>query len=165
MSVEKNEAEGTRLDRKLIEMLNEIRVALPGVQVLMAFLLIAPLNAGWVRTTHVQHAVYGVALVSAAVASILLIAPSSYHRLRFKRLFEEGLDHKKEMLITNERLVVGGFLFLSISILSALWVTLDYVFGWGVASLVVLGLLVSMAWFWYGLALSRRLRDPVHGPD
>jgi hypothetical protein len=165
VTVEKNEAEGTRLDRKLIEMLNEIRVALPGVQVLMAFLLIAPLNAGWVRTTHAQHAVYAVALVAAAIASVLLIAPSSYHRLRFKRLLDEGLDNKREMLITNERLVVGGFAFLSISVLSALWVTLDYVFGWGVATLVVVGLMCGVGWFWYGLALTRRMRDPVHGPS
>jgi hypothetical protein len=165
VTVEKQEAEGTRLDRKLIELLNEIRVALPGVQVLMAFLLIAPLNAGWVRTTHVQRVVYGVALVCAAIASILLIAPSSYHRLRFKRLLDEGLEHKRDMLIANERLVIGGFLFLSVSILSALWVTLDLVFGWALASLVVLGLLGGIAWFWYGLPLTRRLRDPVHGPS
>jgi hypothetical protein len=161
---EKDEPEGARLDRKLIELLNELRVALPGVQVLLGFLLVVPFNAGWATTTGAERDVYAVALISAALASILLIAPSSYHRLRFKRLHAEGLDNKKQMLITNDRLAIGGFLFLSVAITASVWVPLAHLFGWVFASVTVFGLAATFGWFWYGLPLSRRFRDPRHGP-
>lgn len=157
-----DESEGARLDRKLIELLNELRVALPGVQVLLAFLLIVPFNTGWDETDSSQHAVYGVSLACAAFASVLLIAPSSYHRLRFKRLVSEGLDNKAEMLITQERLAIGGFLLLSIAITGSVWVTMDLLFGASIASAVAFGLAVSFGWFWYALPLARRARDPKH---
>jgi hypothetical protein len=161
---DKHESEGARLDRKLIEILNEIRVALPGVQVLMAFLLIAPLNAGWSKTTGTQHLAYAIALLSAAFASILLITPSSYHRLRFKRLHPEGIENKKNALIAYEHLTIGGFFFLSISILASVWLSLDYVFGWLTASTVIVWLAAAVGWFWYGLPLGRRFHDPEHKP-
>ena len=161
---EKHEPEGARLDRKLIEMLNEIRVGLPGVQVLMAFLLIAPLNAGWSKTTNIQHAAYAVALLAAVLASILLIAPSSYHRLRFKRLHSEGLENKKQALITYEHLTIAGFFFLSISIMASVWLSLDYVLGWISASIVIAALGAAIGWFWYALPLGRRFQDPEHRP-
>ena len=64
-----------RVNRELIELLNELRVALPGVQFLLAFLLIVPFQQTIDRTTDFQRDVYYVALVASAVASVLLIAP------------------------------------------------------------------------------------------
>jgi hypothetical protein len=84
MSDEDQEKE--RLNRKLIELLNELRIALPGVQVLFAFLLILPFNSGFAETDDLDRAVYAVSLGCAAVASALLIGPAAYHRHRFRRL-------------------------------------------------------------------------------
>ena len=78
------EDEKGRRDRELIELLNELRVAMPGVQVLFAFLLIVPFSSGYPKMTGLQRDVYFVAFLCAAVATILLIAPSAHHRLRFR---------------------------------------------------------------------------------
>ena len=90
------------LDRELIELLNELRVALPGVQVLFAFLLIVPFSNGWDQVTEVQRYVYFVAFLCAAISSAFLIAPSTYHRLRWR----EG--DKEHMLVTANRLAIAG---------------------------------------------------------
>src|SRR5256885_16323521 len=96
------------LDRELIELLNELRVVLPGVQVLFAFLLAVPFANGWARVTDLQRDVFFVAFIATAVASILLIAPSSYHRLRWR----EG--DKEHMLETSNRLAIAGTVFLAL---------------------------------------------------
>src|SRR6266496_6776712 len=84
-SGEPGEDEKTRRDRELIELLNELRVVLPGVQVLFAFLLTVPFSNGYSKMTGSQRDVYFIALLCAAVATILLIAPSTYHRILFRK--------------------------------------------------------------------------------
>ena len=111
------ETESERLDRKLIELLNELRVALPGVQVLFAFLLTLPFSSGFAKTTAFQRDVYASSLVCAVLASILFIAPSSYHRHRFRRLDHETVEDKREMIAAQDRLAIGGFLFLTLAVL------------------------------------------------
>ena len=108
------EQEKERLNRKLIELLNELRIAIPGVQVLFAFLLILPFNSGFVETDDLDRAVYAGSLSCAAVASALLIGPAAYHRHRFRRLEEETASDKKEMIITQDHLAAGGILFLAL---------------------------------------------------
>ncbi len=81
---EPGESPKQRHDRELIELLNELRVALPGVQVLFAFLLAVPFAQGWKKATDFQKDVFFVAFLATAIASALLIAPSSYHRLRWR---------------------------------------------------------------------------------
>ena len=93
------------LDRELIELLNELRVVLPGVQVLFAFLLAVPFSSGWTRVTDLQRDVFFLAFICTAAASILLIAPSAYHRLRWR----EG--DKEQMLRTSNRLAIAGTTF------------------------------------------------------
>ena len=158
------ETEAERLDRKLIELLNEIRIVLPGAQVLFAFLLILPFNSGFRETTHLQRDVYAASLVCAAVSSMLLIAPSSYHRHRFPRLRREGVEGKQEMIATQSRLVVGGIFFLTLAMMGSIYVTLDVLLGVGAAALAVLLLGAGYGWFWYGLPLSRRVRDAGRAP-
>ena len=80
------------LDKEMIELLNELRVALPGVQVLFGFLLILPFSNGWKDVSSVQRDVYFVSLLCTAVASALLIAPSAQHRIRWRA-------HDKEYLL------------------------------------------------------------------
>src|SRR5437763_16905577 len=88
MDKDRPQAEETpkeRADRELIELLNELRVVLPGVTVLLAFLLAVPFANGWTRVTEFQRDVFVVAFLATAVSVAILTAPSSYHRLRFRQ--------------------------------------------------------------------------------
>lgn len=80
-----DESESERLDRELTQLLNETRVAMPGVQVLFAFLLTVPFAAGYARMSDLDKQVYVVTLLASALASAFFIAPSAYHRLLFRR--------------------------------------------------------------------------------
>ena len=135
------------LNRELIELLNELRVALPGVQVLFAFLLAVPFANGWQRVTDFQRDVFFVAFLSTTAATILLIAPSTYHRLRWR-------EHDKEhMLVTANRLTIAGSVFLAAAMVSVVLLITDLLFSLGWALLATALAAAAFAWFWYGLAL------------
>ncbi len=141
------------LNRELIELLNELRVALPGVQVLFAFLLAVPFANGWDRVTVFQRDVFFVAFMCTAAATILLIAPSTYHRLRWR-------EHDKEhMLVTANRLTIAGTAFLALAMISVVLLITDLLFslGWAIAATVAIAL--AFGWFWYGLPLRRQAED------
>jgi len=141
------------LNRELIELLNELRVALPGVQVLFAFLLAVPFATGWRRVTNFQRDVFFVAFLCTAAATILLIAPSTYHRLRWR-------EHDKEhLLVTANRLTIAGSVFLAAAVVSVVLLITDLLFSLGWALLATAVAAVAFAWFWYGLALTRAVRD------
>ncbi len=142
-----------RVNRELIELLNEIRVALPGVQVLFAFMLILPFSQGFAKITHVQRWLYLAAFVCAAVGTALLIAPSSYHRLRFRH------RDKERMLISSSRMAIAGMAFVAVSMTCVVGLISDVVFGTLTGVLAGVGVGAVFAWFWYGLPLSRRLAD------
>jgi hypothetical protein len=148
-----SERKAEDLDRELIELLNELRVALPGVQVLFAFLLAVPFANGWTRVTDLQRDVFFLAFLATAAASILLIAPSAYHRLRWR----EG--DKEQMLRTSNRLAIAGTAFLALGMTAAVFLISDILFkAWwaGLTAGLVAG---AFAWFWYALPLSRRVDD------
>jgi hypothetical protein len=143
----------SKLDRELIELLNELRVTLPGVQVLFAFLLIVPFNQGFERVTELQKYVYFTALVATALGSACLIAPTPYHRIRFR-------DRDKDALLRiGNRLAIVGTAFLAIGITSAVFFVTDFLFNIGVALGVAGGLAVVVAALWYALPLARELQD------
>jgi hypothetical protein len=139
------------LDRELIELLNELRVALPGVQVLFAFLLAVPFSNGWNRVTDLQRDIFFVAFLCALASSMLLIAPSAYHRLRWR----EG--DKERMLTVANQLAIAGTAFLALAMTAVAFLITDVLFsGWWVA--LCTGLTAGgFAWFWYGLPLIRRI--------
>src|SRR3712207_6654331 len=83
---EEGETRKERIDRELMELLNELRVALPGVQFLFAFLLVVPFQQRGAELTDFQRDVYFVTLVAAAVATGLLIAPAAQHRVLFRQI-------------------------------------------------------------------------------
>lgn len=159
MSDEEREKE--RLNRKLIELLNELRIVIPGVQVLFAFLLVLPFNSGFVDTDDLSRAVYAGSLGCAAVASALLIAPAAYHRHRFRRLEEETAEDKEEMIITQDHLAAGGILFLALAMAGSVFMVFEFLFGSVTAALVAGGLVLAYAWFWYALPVSRRIRSSL----
>jgi len=141
------------LDRELIELLNELRVALPGVQVLFAFLLIVPFSNGWDSVTEVQRYDYFVAFLCAAAASAFLIAPSTYHRLRWR----EG--DKEHLLVTANRLAIIGAVFLAGGMAAVVFLITDVLFGNGWAALATALAGAGFSWLWFGLALLRELRQ------
>jgi uncharacterized protein YqhQ len=142
------EQEKERLNRKLIELLNELSIAIPGVQVLFAFLLIVPFNSGFGEMDDLGRAVSAGSLSCAAVASALLIGPAAYHRHRFRRLEEETASDKKEMIITQDHLAAGGILFLALAMAGSVFMVFDVLFGTVTATIVAGSLVFAYAWFW-----------------
>ena len=123
------------------------------MQVLFAFLLAVPFANGWTRVTHFQRDVFFVAFLCTAAATMLLIAPSTYHRLRWR-------EHDKEhMLVTANRLTIAGTVFLAAAMVSVVLLITDLLFSLGWALLATVVVAAAFAWFWYGLALTRAARD------
>ena len=142
-----------RVDRELLELLNELRVALPGVQVLFAFLLILPFTEGFRRVTTGQRAVYLGSLVATALATALLIAPSSYHRIHFRA------GEKERMLFSANKMTIAGTVFLAIAVVQVVFLITDVVYDVLPASIVT-GLVAGwFVWFWYGLPILRHVSD------
>jgi heme O synthase-like polyprenyltransferase len=143
------EDEEHRLDRELIELLNELRVALPGVQVLFAFLLILPFSKGFPKVTETERVVYFVALLCTMLSTALFIAPTAFHRIRFR-------DHDKEHMIkTANRLAIVGTVFLAGAMSCAVYVIGEYVFDVWVGIAATAFTTAAFAWFWYALPLTR----------
>ena len=150
-----------RVNRELIEFLNELRVALPGVQVLFAFLLIVPFQVGFAQVSQIARNVYFVGLVSSAIAIVFLIAPVSYHRLNLRR----GTAEKEELLLTSNRLALFGTAFLGIGIVCSLFVVTDLLFGTAAALLLVLAAAVVIIGLWFGLPIQRRRSGAGEQPE
>jgi amino acid transporter len=141
------------LDRELIELLNELRVTLPGVQVLFAFLLIAPFSQRFALINDLQKYAYLVALTFTALGSAFLIAPTPYHRIRFR-------DRDKEaMLRIANRLAIAGTLCVAIAMSCALFFVTDVLFNAPLPALLTALVAGVIAIFWYALPLARELRD------
>jgi uncharacterized protein DUF6328 len=149
---EPGESPKERHDRELIELLNELRVALPGVQVLFAFLLAVPFANGWKRVTDFQKDVFFIAFLAAAVASALLIAPSAYHRLRFR------VEDKGRIVRISNRLAIAGLLALAVSVDACVLLVTDYIFDKTKAVWTTVGLGIVFLVLWYGLAAWGYLR-------
>jgi hypothetical protein len=149
-----SETEQQRHNRELIELLNELRIALPGVQVLFAFLLTVPFTRGYPMLSSTERAVYFAAFILAAVATALLIAPSSYHRLRFRH------GDKEHLLFLANKLAIAGMLLLAIAMDCVVFVIADVVYGrTAVAVATSLVGLVFVA-LWYVLPLAHARKDP-----
>jgi hypothetical protein len=153
------ESEKERIDRELIELLNELRVALPGVQVLFAFLLVLPFQSAFQQVDQLQRAVYFGALLCAAAATALLIAPSTYHRLHFRAA------DKERVLFTSNNLLLSGTVFMAISMAMVVFLIGDVLYGNVMAALVAAITAGWFGWFWYALPLRSRIAgDPTAQP-
>jgi hypothetical protein len=141
-----------RADRELIELLNELRVVLPGVTVLLAFLLAVPFAKGWPKTTVFQRDVFVVAFLATAVSVAFLTAPSSYHRLRFRH------GNKEHIVKVGNRLTIAGIAASAVSLEAVVLLVMDYVLSLGAAIAAAASLFAVVVTFWYGIALWARLR-------
>lgn len=145
------ETEKERLDRNLAELLGELRVALPGVQVLFAFLLTVPFSRRFADVTQFQKNVYFATLLLTALASALLIAPTAHHRIQFRQ------QDKRHIIEMANRLAIAGLGALALAMVGAVMLVTDFLFG-STATIVVTGATgLLFAVVWYGLPLARRL--------
>lgn len=148
----REETEEERLDRNLSELLQELRVALPGVQVLFAFLLAVPFQQGFEEITNFQKDVYFGTLICTAISAVLLISPSAYHRVTFR------YQQKRKLVFYANRFAIGGLAFLALAMTGAIMLVTDYLFSTA-ATVVTSGLAVlAFGFFWFVLPLQRRLR-------
>jgi hypothetical protein len=139
-----------RINRELIELLNELRVALPGVQFLFAFLLIVPFQQTAAKITDFQRDVYFVALVSAAVATALLIAPAAQHRVLFRQ------KEKEALLKRSSRSAFAGTLVLAVAVVAALLLVVDMMFSRPLAWATAGGVAALLLWWWVAVPLWQR---------
>jgi len=148
----RGETRKERVDRELIELLNELRVALPGVQFLFAFLLIVPFQQTRDQLTDFQKDLYFVALLAAAVATVLLIAPAAQHRVLFRQ------KDKDQLLRRSNLYAFAGLVVLGVAICTAILLVVDVLFGttlaWVAAGVIALMLAVA----WVAVPLWRRAR-------
>jgi predicted neutral ceramidase superfamily lipid hydrolase len=151
----KDESKGERIDRELIELLNELRVALPGVQVLFAFLLTVPFAQGFTYTSQFQRDLFFAVLCVTAISTALLIAPSAWHRLHFRQ------RDKEHLLLTSNTLTIWGLFFLAVAMIGAIALLADVVFR--DTALTVTATIVATGVFgilWAALPLRRRAGTP-----
>jgi Family of unknown function (DUF6328) len=146
------ETHDERVNRELIELLNELRVALPGVQVLFAFLLTLPFTNRFAQIAGADRYTYVGTVVAAGAATALLIAPVSYHRM----VFQQG--RKAQLVRVAHRLAVLGLGCLLLAMLGAVFLAVDVAVRSPVAGSVVGGLAAMYVFLWYVLPFVRRRR-------
>ena len=112
-----------------------------------------PFTQRFGEVTDLQKDVYFLTFLCAAIATALLIAPSAYHRLDWRR------GDKEHLLVVSNRLVIAGTVFLALAISGSVFVVTDILFEATSAALVAAVTAAFFGWFWYGLPLLRRLRD------
>lgn len=142
-----------RVDRELVELLNELRVALSGTTVLFAFLLTLPFSQGFAKLTTLQESVYFATFLTAAITTALLMAPTSYHRLKFR----EG--DKEQMLFTANKLAIAGIATLTLTVAGSVFLVADILYGSRVAALVAAIVTLFVAYWWFVLPLTRKVRS------
>jgi hypothetical protein len=141
-----------RLDRNLSELLQELRVAQTGVQVLFAFLLVLPFNNRFAHVSTYERGVYFATLLLAAAATLFFIAPSAHHRILFR------LQEKRHIVLVANYLALVGTACLALAMTGAVLLITTFLFGTVTGAVVAGVTLVAFVVVWYGVPLRRRLR-------
>ena len=144
------ERKGERLDRELMELLQELRVMLPGVQVLLAFLLTAPFQQRFAQLPGSMRNAFFASIACATVATVLLIAPSAHHRLRWRA------GEKERLLRIGNQMALWGTVFLAAAIVLALYVVTNVLFTSELALATAVAAVIVFAGLWYVLPLAWR---------
>jgi Family of unknown function (DUF6328) len=152
-SAGQRESDSDRSERQLGELLSEVRIAMPGVQLLFAFLLVVPFNQRFAEASQFQRDVYVVVLLCAAFASALLIAPTAYHRMMFHR------GDRPRLIRSATRMTLAGLVLLALAMTGAVLLVTDFVFSTATSVVCTVLVFAAFAWLWFGLALVRRMRD------
>jgi cobalamin synthase len=158
MAEDDRSKEAIKRDRQMAELLQELRIALPGVQILFAFLLTVPFAQGFQKVTSFQRGLFFAVLLTTAASTICLIAPTATHRLRFHQ------NERAYIIESSNRLLIAGLVFLALAIIGAVTLITDYIFGldshWYWPAIV--GALLFGLWF--VRPLIRHLRGLSSGP-
>ena len=147
---QRDEEAKERHHRELVELLNELRVALPGVQVLFAFLLTVPFTSRFDSLTSAQTNVFLGAFLATGIASLLLIAPSAYHRIRFRDGDEE------RMMRTANRWALAGLSFLAMALVLVVYLVAELVASTAFAIIAAVTFAALALSLWFALPMSRR---------
>ena len=147
--------EDEKRDRQMLELLNELRVALPGVQILFGFLLTVPFAQGFQRVTDLQRTLFYATLLATAVSTICLIAPSATHRLRFHK------SDRAYVIETANKYTIAGLFFLGIAIVLAIATITDYLYDHWIVYAAPAAIALLLAGFWFVRPL---LRSESSGP-
>lgn len=154
-----DESPKERVDRELHELLEEVRVAIPGAEVLFAFLLGIAFTERFSSVTSLQRIVYFAVLSITAAATALLMTPTTHHRLRFR----DG--DKERMLFTLSRAVIAALILLSLAVSGTIFLVGDVLYSFTVAALAGGTAFAWFTWFWFCIPLFRRVRsDPSPQP-
>jgi hypothetical protein len=144
------ESRRERVNRELIELLNELRVALPGVQVLFAFLLAVPFANGWSKVTESQKNIFFATLVATAISTACFIVPTAYHRLNFRK------REKERILLLSNKFAIAGILFLALSMIGVLMLITDVIYSQTAALVTGAAAFLMFGGLWLVLPLIRR---------
>jgi len=150
--------EEEKRDRQMIELLNELRVALPGVQLLFGFLLTVPFSQRFADTTAFQRNVFYVTLIAAACSTICFIAPSAVHRLRFHQ------NERAYVIESANKLLIAGLAFLAVAIICAVLLITDVLYDGPRVVLYVGALALLLVFLWFVRPLYRHARGLSSGP-
>jgi Family of unknown function (DUF6328) len=155
----REETEEERADRNLSDLLQELRVALPGVQVLFAFLLTVPFSQRFEDLSTFQKDLFYGVLISVALATILLVAPTAGHRILFRR-------QQKEYIVTlANRLALAGLALLAVAMCGAIALIADFLFGAATAIVSTIVIASGFVLFWFAGPIIRRAQLPPRHPS
>lgn len=155
----REETEQERLDRNLNEMLQELRVVIPGVQVLFAFLLTVPFQTNFTKIDNFQRDVYFATLICTAISAILLMSPTAYHRLTFR------YQQKRRLVFYSNRFAITGLTFLAFAMTGAILLVTDVLFSTATSVVVTTLTVTSFLVLWYALPLRRRFSLKAEGRE
>ena len=141
------------LDQEWGELVEEHRLAMPGVQVLFAFLLILPFQNRFERLNTNQELVYYSALLCATAAIVLLITPTAAHRIRWRK------QDKEALLRMSTRAAIAATVFIAAAMTASVYLITDLLFGKPATVIVASVVAVAFVGFWYVFPLYRRLKD------
>jgi hypothetical protein len=148
------ETEEERADRNLSDLLQELRVALPGVQVLFAFLLTVPFTQRFDDLSNFEEKLYFGVLISVALATVLLVAPTAGPRILFRR-------QQKEYLVTvANNLSLAGMSLLAVSMCGAILLISHFLFGPATAIVSTVVMALAFVGFWFAGPVIRRTKLP-----
>ena len=147
------ETQEERINRELIELLNELRVALPGVQILFAFLLAVPFTQRFANVTDLQKNVFMIALLCSLAGTVFLIAPSAFHRIRFRE------RDKETLLQTANAFAIIGLVFLAAGMTAVVFLVTDLLFKGALTFIVAAVTAALFAIVWFALPLLRKAQS------
>lgn len=139
-----------RLDRELNELLQELRVLLPGTTVLFGFLLTLSFNSRFAEVSAAEEALFAVAFFATAACVVLLVGPGVRHRTRFRERDKEAL------LRTANRMAIAAAVSLAVAISAVTTLVTEYLYGWAAGIPLGFVTLLAAAWFWFGWSVIRR---------